>query len=660
MDNLTMTIKCKICHREHENYKGLSSHLKVHNLSKKDYYDEYLLKEGEGICHNENCNNETNFISLNQGYNLFCSVKCAQNSKKVREKIEKTNLEKFGYRCSFQSPIIRQKFIDNFREKYSVDNPFQLKEVKEKSKKTNLEKRGFEYACQSEAVKEKSKKTCLENYGVENPMQSKEVQDKYTHTCLKKYGVEYPMQSKYIQNKFKNTLMKNYGVNSPLKSKIVRIKFQKTCIRNYNVDNPSKSKLIKEKKRISYILKYNVDNPSKSSLIKEKKKETCLKHYNVPYAWQSSTFKDNYRLRFYNKLINSNRLQGIIKPNFLPEEFIHCGLTYSWTCLKCNTIFEDDLGNGKIPRCPKCFPSLNGTSKFEQDLFEFIKSLNIEVFQHNRTIIRPKELDIFIPSHNLAIEFNGLFWHSELGGKHNQNYHLNKTLECQEKGIQLIHIFEDEWLFKQNIIKSIIKSKLNLITNKIFARKCTIKIPDSNQAFNFLESNHLQGYINGTHLGLYFNNELVSILTYGKPRFNKNYEVEIYRFCNKIDTIIVGGLSKLIKCLNSKSILTYVDLRYGTGISYLKSDFKLISKSNPNYYYMKNYQHRESRLKYQKHKLKDKLEIFDENLTEWQNMQLNNYDRIWDCGNLIFGSFKPTKKLVSESKYDYSLINTSF
>jgi len=234
----------------------------------------------------------------------------------------------------------------------------------------------------------------------------------------------------------------------------------------------------------------------------------------------------------------------------------------------------------------------------------------------------------------MAIEFNGLFWHSELNGK-NSNYHLNKTLECQEKGIQLIHIFEDEWIEKREIIKSIIKSKLNLITTKIPARKCIIQPVSNGEAFEFLDTNHLQGYISGTHIGLFFNDKLVSILTYGKSRFNQNYKLEILRFCNEIDTVVVGSLSKLINHINSDSIITYIDLRYGTGNSYKKIGFRQLYVSKPNYFYMKDYLIRESRLKYQKHKLESILEQYDPNLTEWQNMQLNKYDRIWDCGNLV-------------------------
>jgi hypothetical protein len=141
------------------------------------------------------------------------------------------------------------------------------------------------------------------------------------------------------------------------------------------------------------------------------------------------------------------------------------------------------VDDGKIPRCLKCYPYETGKqiSKAETEILEWLTVLNInDVIINDRTILKGKELDIYIPSHSLAIEFNGLYWHSELNGK-DKNYHLNKTIKCKEQDIQLIHIFEDEWLDKQDIIKNIIKIKLRLIEEKVYGRKCVIKELESNK-----------------------------------------------------------------------------------------------------------------------------------------------------------------------------------
>jgi hypothetical protein len=255
-----------------------------------------------------------------------------------------------------------------------------------------------------------------------------------------------------------------------------------------------------------------------------------------------------------------------------------------------------------------------------------------------------KELDIYIQSHNLAIEFNGIYWHSEAMGKC-RSYHLNKTNECSGKNIQLLHIFENEWdnITKQEIWKSIINTKLNICNSKIFARKCTINEVDNKTAKQFLLNNHLQGHIpSSINIGLYYENELVSLMTFGKSRYNKSYQYELIRFCNKINTLVIGGASKIFKYFISNytplSLISYADLRYSTGAIYEKLGFTKLKSSTPNYFYFhkNNKLKLMSRLQFQKHKLQGKLETFDTELSEYQNMLNNGYDRIWDCGNGVY------------------------
>jgi len=630
-------IICQICQNEFKNNSNLSKHLKQHRIKPKEYYDKYLKKEDIGICSNENCYNETSFLSVEKGYSKYCSKKCVANSIEIKNKkkekiifLNETNLNR--------KELIDKKRKDTFQKNYGYNHPSKSPIIQEKKRNTCLEKYGMDHPYKTKEIQDKYKSTCLKKYNVDNVSKLKETKQKIELTCLDRYHVKNISQNIEIRNKVNQTNLRKYGNICSLQGEYIKVKTKQTWLKKYGFVHFSKSEIIKEKKKITCLKKYSVNNPFKSKQIREKYIRTCNFKYNTNHPKQSKLYKNKYKIDFYNKLINSGRLKNIVIPNFALKEYINVENEYSWICLKCNSIFEDNLDNGKIPRCPKCFPPLNGTSKSEQEVTNFIKEVTTDIEVHNRTILNGKELDIFIPSHNLAIEFNGLYWHSEIGGCTTPNYHLNKTLQCQEKGVQLIHIFEDEWIEKPEIVKSIIKAKLGLIINKIPARKCIIQLVSNEEAFEFLDTNHLQGFINGTHIGLFFNGELVSVLTYGKSRFNKNYETEIYRFCNKNNLIVQGALSKLIKQIKSNSILTYVDRRYGTGFGYLKTGFKLINSSTPNYFYTKDYQHRESRIQYQKSKLKDKLEIFDENLTEWQNMQLNNYDRIWDCGNLVYFS----------------------
>ena len=294
----------------------------------------------------------------------------------------------------------------------------------------------------------------------------------------------------------------------------------------------------------------------------------------------------------------------------------------------------------KGSNCPKCAKSFLKKSKPETELSNYIESLLSDsvVDFNNISILNGLELDI-VANDNLAIEFNGNYWHSELQGK-DKNYHLNKTKKCEDQNIQLLHIFEDEWIEKSTIWKSIINSKLNK-SNKIYARKCRIEEVIPKDKNKFLNYNHLQGRDrSNVNLGLYYEDELVSIMTFCKSRFNKQYEWELSRFASKLNTTVVGGASKLLsafkKTYNPNSIITYANRRYSNGNLYKQLGFTFSHYSNPNYFYRKNTITRYSRHQFQKHKLKDKLDIFDSKLSEWENMKLNGYDRIWDCGNGVW------------------------
>jgi len=291
-------------------------------------------------------------------------------------------------------------------------------------------------------------------------------------------------------------------------------------------------------------------------------------------------------------------------------------------------------------RCPICNKELI-TSNAEREIVSFIKESVNNVITNDREQIDPYELDMYIPDYKIAIEYNGLYWHSEQQGK-NKNYHLNKTLKCKEKGIQLIHIFEDEWLNRPDVVKSVILSKLGIFERRIYARKCHVQEISSSLKNEFLKKYHLQGKDNATYsIGLFNGFELLSVMTFGKRSISgaNGVNFELLRYCNKLNVQILGGASKMIKYFIKRFdppyIKTFADLRYSDGKFYNKIGFNLKHISNPNYWYIIDGQ-RKHRVGYQKHKLKDKLDPFDPNKTEYENMLTNNIDRIWDCGNYVF------------------------
>ena len=305
-------------------------------------------------------------------------------------------------------------------------------------------------------------------------------------------------------------------------------------------------------------------------------------------------------------------------------------LKYKPICNEPNCNCSCEFNNSQLRYnyyCSKHKTGYNASHK-EFEIRSFLSSLNINYETNVRNIIS-SELDIYIPEKNIAIEFNGLYWHSELFK--DKFYHYNKWKECYDNNIQLLTIWEDDWIYKQDIVKSLIKAKLNLIENKIYARKCIIKNVNKKDEIKFLNDNHLQGYcISSFRLGLYYNNELVSLMTFGKSRFKSN-SYELLRFCNKLNFKIIGGFSKLLKNFINKNEIKYLESYSSCDISngdvYLKNGFKLIKHTGINYWWFKK-DKKENRFNYQKHK----LHVNNVN----QYMFDNNYKRIFGTGNLLF------------------------
>lgn len=390
--------------------------------------------------------------------------------------------------------------------------------------------------------------------------------------------------------------------------------------------------------------KYGVDNVRKS-------KDIMSKYINQRIIKQKTTFKENY----YNNIINLYT-ESNYKPLIDKDLFIAGDFEVKFKCLKCDNIYNEInwTYNGGIHQCKNCNPNKKETTQLK--IFNIIKEYDDELLYNDRQLLNDgkygKELDILSLKYNFAIEYNGLMWHSFGKDKSskfnnyqlevfNKNNHLSKTNICSDKGIQLFHIYETEWHKQQNIWLSLIKNKMNL-SNKIYARKCIIKEVSNKEASQFLESNHLQGSINSKiNLGLYYEENLVSLMTFGQSRYNKNIEWELLRFCNILNHTVIGGASKLLKYFenkfNPKSLISYANKRWSNGNLYYALDFIFLNDSKPNYFYFDtNTGILESRIKYQKHKLKNILQNFNEDLNESENMFNNGYRKIYDSGNKIF------------------------
>lgn len=266
----------------------------------------------------------------------------------------------------------------------------------------------------------------------------------------------------------------------------------------------------------------------------------------------------------------------------------------------------------------------------------YIESLGFGILLNDRNIIGPLEIDIVIPEKKIAIEYCGIYYHSETWGNKSRKYHLNKLEKCIREGYDLITIFETDWNNKRDIVKSIIMSKLGKLPEKIFARNTTFKEVTYKEVKQFEQDNHLQGsrpankyYVLTSH-----ENEIVMSLSIGKSRFNKNYSNEIVRMTSKKNLQVLGGISKLISNIRITDCITYADRRFGEGRGYEKVGFKRMKSSSPNYFYFHKSDHDilYSRNKFQKHKIPN----VDSTISEYSNMINQGYDRIWDCGNSVY------------------------
>lgn len=277
-------------------------------------------------------------------------------------------------------------------------------------------------------------------------------------------------------------------------------------------------------------------------------------------------------------------------------------------------------------------------SRQEREIHSLFNTDNINV----RNII-DGELDLYYPSNNFAIEFNGSYWHSDL--YKNKNYHKQKTIECAKKGIQLFHIFEYEWDDKdtKNKLINIIKNKLdtNSEIRTIYGRNTVIKNISSDVADDFINKYHIQNSSKASiNLGLFLDTELLGVMTFGKPRFNRNYQYELIRLCWNTDVRVIGGTQKLfnyfVKKYNPSSIISYCDISKFTGNIYIKLGFSIKEITEPNYIWWKpcdNIIMR--RYETMKHKLISKG-LGNESQTEDEIMRELGFLKIYDSGNMVF------------------------
>ena len=638
------------------------------------------------------CGNTTTFNKnwLN-GYRNYCSPKCAQSSKSTKEKrvktnlerygvenvsknetikkkIEETNFEKYGHKSSFQNKEVRKKWSDNLDSKYGVSHISQLESVKNKRIDTNLEKYGVEHYTQSDDYKEKTINTNLDKYGKEWFTQTDEYKEKTINTNLEKYGVDHYSKTDEFRNRVSKTNRERYGCEFYYQSNDFKNKCNETNLERYGVKYYAQTDEYNSRIKITNNLKYGVDWYYQSNDFKKKSKDSNLERYGVNHHSKSSIFKDkvintsqlkwgvdNYsktnESKEKTKITNINRygVDNVQKMEQFRERFnITNDINYIEYISNSNSLFRCDCGENHEfiididnyikrrkfgnPLCTLCYPIGDSVSIMEKDLFSYISSIyDGKIISSYRDSF---EIDIYLPDLSIGIEFNGLYWHSN--AHKDKNYHINKTKYFEEKGIRIIHIWEDSWVNKRLIIESQIANFLNKIDNRIYARKCKVMEVTSKDATNFLEMNHIQGSVNSClRIGLYYDDKLVSIMCFdhfeGRIRMSDS-DWNLNRFCNLIGTNVVGSASKLftyfIKNYKPNRVISYADRDWSLGDIYYKLGFDKVYDSLPDYKYIVD-GIRVHKSRYRKSRLKT-------DMTESEYTISNNILRVYDCGKIKF------------------------
>jgi len=511
-------------------------------------------------------------------------------------------------------------------EKYGVENVFQCERIKDRIKDTNLERYGFEYVTKSDEIKNKIKDTNLERYGVENVFQSERIKKRIISNNIDKYGYEYYSQTDECKLKVKDTFMNRYG-GFTLESTSLMEKVKSTNLEKYGTESPSKLPEIKNKTKKTFNEKYGGFTLDSEELVKKVKK-TNLERYGFEYYQSTDDYKNDiivtnlnrYGKEYYQqteeykqKCLETNLRKYNTKHPSMNEKFrkenfaisndtnyikyLNNGISL-FNCDRNHEFkihgkhFHDRKGHN-ITLCTICYPINEQISIKEKELLKYVESVyDGKILKSYRDGL---EIDVYLPELNIGFEFNGLYWHSNMYKKN--NYHLEKTNHFKSKDIHIIHIWEDDWVYKNDIIKSQISNWVGKTKNKIYARSCRVaEIHNPQIIKEFMGNNHIQGSANSVvKLGLYYEDDLVSVMTFdhfeGRKKMN-NMSWNLNRFCNRINTTITGGSSKLLKFFikNYKPdrIISYADKCWSEGKIYDTIGFTKVNESNIDYKYIVN------------------------------------------------------------------------
>lgn len=450
------------------------------------------------------------------------------NSESALQKRRQTNLERYGCEDAGNRPEAVEKRRQTNLLKYGVENAGASDQAKEKRRQTNLERYGVENAMQNEEIHQRSVQGMLAKYGVENAMQDPAIREAAQQTNLERYGVPWAVAAPETRAKSDQTKLLRYGTLYPTQLEEIQKKTQQTTLRRYGVTHYSKTEAFKEAYKHTLEARYGVSNVRNIPGVDDKIKQTNLERYGVEYAFLS----DEAIQKSYEAAQDLKRTHISSYNRAFGEMLTAAGISFK---------FEYPL---------------------ERKRFDFILENQNIVIEIDPTYTHSNEPSIYYPE-----------------GNSDKYYHRNKTLLAEKHGLRCIHIFD--WDDAASIV--------NMLADKsnIYARKCEVCFISESAASEFLDQYHLQKSVRGQVicLGLVYNGELVSVMTFGQPRYTNKYQLELLRYATAADLRIIGGASKLfqffLKEVNPESIISYCNRAKFTGDVYTKLGFKLLRHNPP-------------------------------------------------------------------------------
>jgi len=552
------------------------------------------------------CGNRTPFYPLARatikanigGWNDVCSHACSGIKNK------ETSMEKYGATHHLKKESTSnsmQKQADTNIEKYGKAHVLQVKSINDKMQEDIRERNNGFHFMQKESgsgVQEKIQATNRENHGKNSYFQTEEFKEISRASNLASHGYEYPSQNPEIRKKAVNTWMQNHGVDNPWKSRAV-------------INSMAIARFEKEAKT----------NPNEIAR------------------------------RFYQNAIDHG---DVIALAFELDQMIESGVENSLIGVTTYTGIPLSHINNILIKNPNLRDKINFDTRWssfpERDLVLIFENLGIKTIKNDRKLVYPKEIDCYFPDQKVAIEINGVYYHSEYRGGKDSKYHVSKTDLCNTQGIKLFHFTDVQLELKKPIIVSMIKNALGITEKKIFARKTDLKILTGKDCIGFFNENHIDGNAESDFaIGLYLEDEMVMCMSIDRPRLGHatDHEFEIVRLASKLNTNVIGGFEKIwnhfIQEYDPPTVMSYQDRRYGGFESKAYSSvMKMIRKSDPAWEGI-NIKTGEikHRLWFTTNRLKEMFpESYDEQLTIKENMINHGYDRIWNCGQYVWSYTK--------------------